>query len=362
MYLQDKTFFVPFKTDHHAMAKLDPDILRVLPTSRSPVKWMTTPEVAEALRRLNITINHVKTVQRHLQALEEQGVVTSRRAGTALEWQRKEGASGIAARAGNLMTFDEALALQVLKRFAVRQLPSLVYSSLNALFEVAGDKLARGETTEGKRHARWDRKIAVLEGSLKLARPRIRDTVFQPVSQALFTEQLLEIVYRSNKQPPIPPTTHVVMPLGLVEAADLIYLVAKVPGKPAAVMYRLDRMERAKLKDEGFSYPRDFFLSAYVETEKMFDYFPRGEIKLVLKFAPGTSRTIEEAPIAADQSVEKHDDGTTTIRATIMMTERLRWWIRAFGPYVEVLEPADLRADFEKEAEAAYALYRGKTA
>jgi len=337
------------------MAKLDPDILRVLPTSHSPVKWMTTPQVAEALRHLNITVNHVKTVQRHLQALEEQNVIISRRAGTALEWQKKEGASGIAARSGNLMTFDEALALQVLRRFAFKQIPALVGASLRGLFEASESRLKNAPTADGQRHAKWDRKIAVVHGGFELIRPKVREDVFQAISHALFTEQLLEVAYR--KQSPADPVRHTVMPLGLVETTDLIYLVAQVPGKPAAVMYRLDRMEDAKVMDEGFTYPRNFSLKSYVETKKKFDFFPQGEIQLVLRFAEGAARSVQEAPLSKDQTIEQHDDGTTTVSATVIMSERLRWWIRAYGPYVEVLAPKQLRHDFVVEAKEAHALY-----
>ena len=94
------------------MAKHDSDILSVLPTPSSPTRWMTTPDVRKRLEENGIAIAHTKTVQRRLEALEQLGVVNCRDTGHALEWQRKDGASGIAAKAGALMTFEEALALQ----------------------------------------------------------------------------------------------------------------------------------------------------------------------------------------------------------------------------------------------------------
>lgn len=104
------------------MAKHDSDILSVLPTPSSPTRWMTTPDVRKRLEENGIAIAHTKTVQRRLEALEQLGVVNCRDTGHALEWQRKDGASGIAAKAGALMTFEEALALQVLTRFSSNQL------------------------------------------------------------------------------------------------------------------------------------------------------------------------------------------------------------------------------------------------
>lgn len=247
------------------------------------------------------------------------------------------------------MTFDEAVALHVLRRFASRQIPTLVSDALTGLFEVAKGRLATGESNEGRRHARWDRKIEVVDGTFERIRPPIQDSIFQPVSQALFNEQLLKISYRENIQ--------TVMPLGLVEASDLIYMVGQVPGKPNAVMYRLDRMESAEVAPEGFTYPRNFSLAAYVNEERQFDFFPKGTIKLVLKFAPDAARGVLDAPLSEDQKSSKDTAGFVTVRATVMLSERLRWWIRSYGPYVEVLEPKSLRKDFAEEAAAAVGLY-----
>jgi predicted DNA-binding transcriptional regulator YafY len=333
------------------MAKNDSDILAVLPTARSLQKWVTTPDVASKLRSRGITVNHVKTVQRRLELMVEQGLVTKRKHSTAIEWQRKEGVSGIAASSGSLMTFDEALALQVLRRFAPRQIPGLVSTALDGLFTVSKDRLAKGEGNEGRRHAKWDRKIAVVDGAFERIRPPVKESIFQQVSQALFAEQLLEIVYRESMQ--------TVMPLGLVEAGDLIYLVAQVPGKPAAVMYRLDRMERAQATDRLFTYPRDFSLSSYVDKERKFDFFPSGNAQIVLRFAPNAAHGVLEAPLSLDQTYAVDDAGLVTIRATVMLSERLRWWIRSYGPYVEVIEPQALRQDFVAEAKEAFNLYSG---
>ncbi|WP_156883727.1 helix-turn-helix transcriptional regulator [Paraburkholderia sp. SOS3] len=345
----------PFR--RRIMTKIDSEILAVLPTTRDQQRWMTTPGVADAVRQLGVEVAHVKTVQRRLEALLEDGVVVYRRAGNTLEWQRKEGASGIAAKAGSMMGFDEALALQVLKRFAGRQIPSLVSSSLKGLFEVADERIARGSSHEGRRHANWHRKVAVVDGALQVIRPAIKEDVFRMVSQALFSERLLEIGYRARSNPTKVPARHLVMPLGLVEAAEMVYLVAKPPGKPVAAMYRLDRMESATVQLESFTYPRDFSLNQYVETERHFDFFPQGKAQVVLRFAGDARHAVIETPLSKDQIVESNRDGSITVWATVMLSDRLHWWIRAFGPYVEVLEPKQLRQTFASEAKRTHELY-----
>jgi len=318
---------------------------------------MTTPQVADALERSGMTISHVKTVQRRLDALFEDGVVIKRKAGNTLEWQKKEGASGVAAKAGTMMTFDEALALQTLKRFASRQIPTLVGAALSGLFEVAEDRLKQGSAPNGRRHANWHRKVAAVDNGFHLLAPTVREAIFFPVSEALFAEQLLEIVYKPRSNPEKKPEPQTVLPLGLVEMASFVYLVAKRDSKPDAVMYRLDRMQSARVCPESFPYPKDFSLETYIAQERQFDFLPRGEIKLAVRFANGRSHAVCEAPMSQDQTVEHHSDGSIIVRGTVKLSERLRWWLRSFGPFAEVLEPASLREEFAAEASAAATLY-----
>lgn len=318
---------------------------------------MTTPQVADALGRSGLTIKHVKTVQRRLEALLEAGVVLKREAGNALEWQKKEGASGVAAKAGAMMTFDEALALQTLKRFAGLQIPTLVGAALEGLFDVAEERLKQGAAVDGRRHADWHKKVAAVNNGFQLLAPAVPEGIFLPVSEAVFSEQLLEIVYKPRSNPEKTPEPQIVMPLGLVEMASLVYMVAKRDSKPDAAMYRLDRMQSARVCPESFSYPRTFSLAKYVAQERQFDFLPRGEIQLAVRFANGWNHTVCETPISQDQTVERHPDGTITVRGTVVLSERLRWWLRSFGPFVEILEPANLRAEFATEARAAAKLY-----
>ncbi|QEI07902.1 hypothetical protein FXN63_20205 [Pigmentiphaga aceris] len=201
------------------MSARDEHILSVLPTHNDAAKWMTTPKVAERLRNAGIPITHVKTVQRWLEKLETQGVVSRQPAGNALAWQRKEGAGGIAARAGGLMTFNEALALQVLKRFSDRHVPAMVSTSLDSMFKVAELRLRAG-TQDGAQHAAWHHKVAVVDSGFQPKAPLLADAIFHEVSNALFTERMMELVYaRRDTVPGTSSRKQRVMPLGLVETA-----------------------------------------------------------------------------------------------------------------------------------------------
>jgi len=340
------------------MAKLDGPILAALPTVKSTPRWMPTPQVAECLRGKGYDIRHVKTVLRRLQSFEADGLVISRTAGRATEWQRKEGASGLTK---GPMSFEEALALQVLRRFATRQLPLQVEDYLKGLFDAAETRLKTPNDTNERRHAIWSRKVAMTGDAFQLIRPRVKEAVFRPVSEALFMERMLKFDYRKAGSD-APPKSCAVMPLGLVETADgLLYLVARTFHRDGFIQeptrYRLDRMESAKLDAQTFAYPNDFQLSIYIEKDRKLNFFTEGSAVVNLRVSEQAGRRLLETPLAEDQQISRHKDGSMTVRATVVLSLRLREWLLAQGPQVEVVSPKKLRNRIAEEVWAMHGVY-----
>ncbi|WP_207002109.1 helix-turn-helix transcriptional regulator [Trinickia mobilis] len=337
------------------MGKHDSEIIAVLPTEGPGVEGMSTPQVRDALARAGLPFRYDKAALRGLQALENQGLVYCESRGRALYWKKRAGASGMAAKAGAMMRFDEALALQVLKRFSSRQIPVLVAQSLSGMFEVAEDKLARAHAATQEHHGKWLSKVAVEPGAFPLEHPTIEPEVFAAVSQALFHERKLHVQYR--KRGDESDSERILLPLGLVEVGGLVYLVGGTEGKRDPTLYRLDRMAAAVLQDESFTYPRTFSLDDYVKHQRQFDFFPNGQIRLRLRFRDGAGDHLLESRLSDDQKVERTGD-VLEVTGTVMLSQRLRWWIRSFGPQVEVIEPSELRDELAQEARALHDLYR----
>ncbi|QEI07903.1 WYL domain-containing protein [Pigmentiphaga aceris] len=130
--------------------------------------------------------------------------------------------------------------------------------------------------------------------------------------------------------------------------------------KPNPTMYRLDRVSAAETLNQHFEYPADFSLATYVDTERKFDFYPEGQIKLVLRFKAHAAQSVLDGKIAPDQTIKRNNNGTTTVRATVTLSDKLRWWIRAFGPGVEVLSPRKLRQLFADETRDISAYYERK--
>jgi predicted DNA-binding transcriptional regulator YafY len=341
--------------DHHPMPDIDREIMRILPDAATQGEYVSTPNIHQRLMGTVPDTPSSKTILRHLQRLESEGLVEMKPHGTASAWRKKAGASGMAAKAGAMMTFDEALALQTLRRFSSRQIPGLVAESLSAMFEIAETRLQKTNSETERKYSRWASKVAVESGGFTLHYPMIDRDLFATVSRALFEERKLEIVYRPRNNADN-DRAKTVLPFGLVEVGGLVYLVAGTEGKADPTMYRMDRLTRAEAMLESFAYPSSFSLDSYVKQQRSFDFMVKKEVQLKLKFVDGAGDHLLETPVSKDQESTRKDDALY-VQGTVMLSQRLRWWLRSFGPNVEVIGPASLRAELAAEAASLASIY-----
>lgn len=77
---------------------------------------------------------------------------------------------------------------------------------------------------------------------------------------------------------------------------------------------------------------------------------------LELRLLHGAGDHLLEAPMATDQTSSREHDALF-VRGTVLLSQRLPWWLRAFGPNVEVIGPAPLRIELADEAQRLARLY-----
>jgi predicted DNA-binding transcriptional regulator YafY len=341
------------------MSHYDSEILALVPTNGPGVEGLTTAQVLQRANARGLPFTYRRAISRALLALYDQDLVLYEdKPGNIRYWTKVPGASGMAAKAGAIMRPDEALALQLLKRFAHNQIPALLADELSPLFDVAGKVLARLPASAPRHYAKWLGKVAVEPGSFALTHSPIGRDVFAAVSQALLMEHELKIRYRYRSDDPAivgKESTRVVQPLGLVEVGGVGYLVAATKSRATPVMYRLDRMLDAELLDP-FRYPESFSLESYIKRQRSFDFFPEGAIRLSLRFRGMAGDHLIESRMSEDQTVTRRGD-VLEVTGTVTASKRLRWWLRSFGPDVEVLEPRALREELAEEARALHAQY-----
>lgn len=344
------------------MQKYEEELLGLLPEDGPGVEPLSTSQVLEKAKRYP-RFKYRRAVLRALDDLEYRKLVLVKdRPGRAKYWVRKPGSTGMAGNARAIMRPDQALAMVLLKRFACNQMPALLANELASFIDLAGEVLANLPASAPRHYAKWPGKVAVETGNFSLQlRPILRD-VFAAVSQALLMEHEVEIRYAYRTGDPQVKGTEkvsVVQPLGLVEVGGIGYLVASRGDRANPGMYRVDRILEARVLDP-FTYPASFSLESYIKRQRSFDFFPEREVRLLLRFSGASGDHLIETPMAANQVVIRNGE-YLDVSGTVMVSKRLRWWIRSFGPNVEVLEPLDLRKEFAGEARALAALYAGGT-
>lgn len=118
--------------------------------------------------------------------------------------------------------------------------------------------------------------------------------------------------------------------------------------------YKLERIQRPRLLDTSYTIPDDFDPTAYLSTAWgiMGGENPQ---KVLLRFAPEAGERIREGGYPNLQIVEQQEGGYTLVQISVGTDSEgfpleLLPWIQSWGPRVEVLEPAHLRAAWLAEA------------
>jgi predicted DNA-binding transcriptional regulator YafY len=180
------------------------------------------------------------------------------------------------------------------------------------------------------------------------------------LQEAVWQERKLEFTYRRASGESV---ERVVDPLGLVAKGNVWYLVAAVEGEPRT--YRVSRVQAARLAGGESVRPPDFDLAQYwqqaeAEFRSALPQYPlllRAEPEIVPKMRyAGRYARLEE--VGAPEA-----DGWVPVRMLFELRDDARAFALSFGPYLEVVEPVDLREEvilLAQQTVALYATYEGE--
>jgi predicted DNA-binding transcriptional regulator YafY len=146
-------------------------------------------------------------------------------------------------------------------------------------------------------------------------------------------------------------------PLGLVAKGSIWYLIAAVEGEPRT--YRISRIREALLLDSPCARPADFDLAAYWERSA-------AQFQAALPRIPAAVR-VDPAILPRARSGERYTrvqredqpdpDGWVPLTILFEDDHSALEWALSFGPQVEIIEPAELRAAVVAAAQGIVARY-----
>jgi predicted DNA-binding transcriptional regulator YafY len=137
-----------------------------------------------------------------------------------------------------------------------------------------------------------------------------------------------------------------VHPLALVWRGAVGYLVGHYDAQQAPRQFVLHRIQSAVVSTEARQLPQPaFVLDNWLADGNMQMRLGDQPLALRLWVQASIVYKLEETPMAADQVMEPAADGAVVLTATVPNTQQIRSFLRSYGDYMEVLEPAGLREE-----------------
>lgn len=226
-------------------------------------------------------------------------------------------------------------------------------SSLNKVYERIEEQIKRRD--EWERAKDLHKKVyMVSEGPKKLQKhhAEILDTILT----GLLNEEQVSIRYVNLAG----KTTNLqVKPYTLVAFRRGLYLLAAFERPDSLRTFALERIEEAEwLKGAKFTVPDDYNPEKHFESALFIK--PGTPQKVTLRFSKDTDRFIKLRRFHKSQTTKLLPDGRTEMTLQVPCDEgdwEVLNWVMSFGPYVEVVEPEDLRQRVKGHIEQALANY-----
>ncbi|HEX6123556.1 MAG TPA: transcriptional regulator, partial [Ktedonobacterales bacterium] len=173
------------------------------------------------------------------------------------------------------------------------------------------------------------------------------------LQQAIWRERQVRFTYARGEE----ASERVADPLGLVAKGSTWYLVAAVEGEPRT--YRISRMREAEVLEAPATRPMDFDLAAYWQqsSSQFTANLPRypAVVRVEAELVPYLRQVGRYARIAREHPAE--GDGWVRLEMVFEGEHNALEYALSFGPRLEVMEPAELRARVIEAAEATLARY-----
>lgn len=296
------------------------EILRLLPRRR----FTTATHVWNALTATGYE-RDMRSVQRLLEQLCDHFPIERDTRGKPYGYRWAENAHGFRL-AG--LTPPEALLLQIARSHISDFLPAHIARQLDTLFDAAQKTIDERPSASVER--RWLKKIRRIPNSQPLLPPRLKPGIFEVVSEALYYEQKLNVHYVNAQGK---RREAVIAPLGLALQEPRLYLVCRFDGYDNERILSLARIDKARLVNESFVYPKEFDLTRY-DGEGRFAFGVGQQVRLAFRIDKSVGRHLTESPLALDQQVVE-DDTCLAITATVTDSMLLRAWLRGLGDAIE---------------------------
>ena len=257
------------------------------------------------------------------------------------------------------MTEEAALDLQLSRDVFGRAFGSRGYSNGDKLADMAEHVVAASPETQRIR----DRLRIAPDGIGRLP-AKIEPEVLRASIDAIGKNRKLRFSYSSASGK---ASSQLVSPLGLVAKDGAIYLVAIKGLADTPRHFALQRMTDVDVHFQPAQPRPEFDLQQYILDSHQFSHVLDAKappVLLKLRVAPESIYHFRERPLSSDQkeTPPKGDELWHVVTATVPQTMLLMPFLVSMGPWIEVLEPAGVRAETAQWVGQMWAHYAGDEA
>ncbi|WKZ35649.1 MAG: YafY family protein [Anaerolineales bacterium] len=203
---------------------------------------------------------------------------------------------------------------------------------------------------EQVREVAWARNSLLATGMNRSDLKALTPTL-EKLRRAIREHRSVSINYQSNQVPQ--PTQRELDPYALVHRWGWWYVVGFCQLRDEVRTFRVDRILEIRLSDSTFNVPAEFDLQAHLKKELQ----AQPQIKARLK-VDADATWLFKGNQSYWESIEEQADGSLIVTFSAPALEWAASSTLAYGPAVEVLEPAELRSMVTEWIEATVGKYR----
>lgn len=314
---------MPRRSDTREATLLTLELLRRIPRSRK----ITASELHAQLSNAGFN-RDLRTVQRILDMLSANFDIERDERTKPYGYRWKSAQRGFSVPS---LTEQESLLLALAEQQLKLLLPETLTKSMKDFFEAARSNLdSDGKSRLGKE---WLGKVRVISPTQPLLSPKIKTGVFESVSSALYSNSWLEIEYQNASGV---TSKSLVMPLGLAQLGQALYLACRYEGYENERTLALHRIISARETSMTFTRPKDFDIQKY-DADGRFSFGDGKKIRLTFEIKKDYGLHLLESRLSEDQTSEELVE-SYKISATVVSSDRLEWWLNSYGENISNIE------------------------
>ena len=249
----------------------------------------------------------------------------------------------INARKYSAMNPTEAICLELAFSFLNPILPKKTLDPINPYLKEADAVL---NESHAKKYKNWKDKVLTINEGLQLQSANVTQKVINNIHEALWDEKVVIAKYQSRTKKYA--DNYKIHPAGLIYRGRIIYLICSFDDNPNKIVYLpLQRFKSIEILPEEKSFHHGKKVANLVKDLLGFKLNNK-KLKVKLKFSKMAGAHLFETPLSKKQTIKETRDGYFMVEDEVIDNMELRYWIRAFGDEVEVVQPKILRDEFTK--------------